>query len=111
MVFGEEEQMPAYRGRTHDLSFGGTGLLTDANLFTLSPVVILLAPAPSGENYPQQAIEITARQVFCVHSGKLPRFRLGFQFTHFKGDGLKLIKESLAHHQASRRRMLGSHLS
>ncbi|MFA7270760.1 MAG: PilZ domain-containing protein [Sterolibacterium sp.] len=99
LIFDEEEHRPTYHGRTHDLSLNGTGMLTSTNVFTSSPVVILLAPPPLYKNHRQKIIEIRARQVYCVYSGELACFHLGFQFTNFKDDGLQVLNERLVHHQ------------
>lgn len=103
LIFDEDEQRPTYHGRTYDLSLSGTGMLTNTNVFTASPVVILLAPPPLYEGHRQKVIEIRARQVYCVYSGTFSCFHLGFQFTNFKGDSLKVIKERLEHHHPIRK--------
>lgn len=103
LIFDEEEHKPTYHGRTHDLSLSGTAMLTDVNVYTTAPVVILLAPPPLHKGHRQKVIEIKARQAYCVYSGETACFRLGFQFVHFKGDGLKVLKERLTHHQPVRK--------
>lgn len=106
LIFDEAEHKPTYHGRTHDLSLSGTGMVTDTNVFSESPVVILLAPPPLYESHRQKVIEIKARQVYCVYSNALSGFHLGFQFTYFKGDGLKVIRERLEHHRPVRKNVL-----
>ncbi|MCX7179268.1 MAG: PilZ domain-containing protein [Proteobacteria bacterium] len=106
LVFDEHDNKPTYHGRTHDLSLSGTGMVTEANVFTEAPVVILLAPPPLYEKHRPKIIEIAARQVYCVYSGALSGFHLGFQFTYFKGDGLQMIRERLEHHQPVRKGVL-----
>lgn len=109
LIFDEEEHKPTYHGRTYDLSMSGTGMLTHSNVFTSSPVVILLAPPPLYQNHHPRVIEIQARQMYCVYSGEKSCFHLGFQFANFKGDGLEVIKERLGHHQPVNRKVIARH--
>lgn len=102
LIFDEHENKLTYHGRTDDLSLIGTGMHTDTNIFTRSPVVILLAPPPLHTGHRQKVIEITARQVYAVYSGASACFRLGFEFLHFKEDGLQILKERLKHHHPRR---------
>lgn len=99
VVFDEHEHRPTYHGRTHDLSLAGTAMLTDVDIFTASPVVILLAPPPLHTGHRQKVMEIQARQLYSVYSGATSCFRLGFQFMHFKDDALRILKERLKHHR------------
>ncbi|MFA6311862.1 MAG: PilZ domain-containing protein [Sterolibacterium sp.] len=99
LIFDEHEHKPTYHGRTHDLSLSGTAMLTDVDIFTSAPVVILLAPPPLYKNHRQKIIEIQARQLYSVYSGATSCFRLGFEFTHFKSDGLKVLTDRLKHHR------------
>lgn len=98
LIFDELEHKPTYHGRTHDLSLVGTAMLTHSNIFTSSPVVILLAPPPLRQNHRQKVIEIQACQVYAVYSGEASCFRLGFEFIDFKDDGLQVLKDRLKHH-------------
>lgn len=99
LIFDEAEHKPTFHGRTHDLSLIGTGMHTDINIFTSSPVVVLLAPPPLHKGHRQKVIEIRARQVYAVYSGESSCFRLGLEFDSFKGDGLQILKQRLEHHQ------------
>ncbi|MDD5175731.1 MAG: hypothetical protein PHQ05_04835 [Sterolibacterium sp.] len=98
MIFDELEHKPTYHGRTHDLSLIGTAMLTHVNVFSPSPVVILLAPPPLHRNHLPRVIEIKARQVYAVYSGATSCFRLGFEFIDFKDDGLQVLTDRLKHH-------------
>jgi len=98
MIFDESEHRPTYHGKTYDLSLVGTGMHTDTNIFTTSPVVVLLAPPPLHKGHRQKIIEIKARQVYAVYSGDSSCFRLGLEFVYFKGDGLQELKKRLEHH-------------
>ena len=99
LIFDEHEHKPTYHGKTDDLSLSGTGMHTDTNTFTKAPVLVLLAPPPLHPGHRQKVIEIRARQVYSVYSGDAMCFRLGFEFLHFKGDGLQILKDRLSHHQ------------
>lgn len=98
LVFDKLEQTQTFHGRTHDISLTGTGMLTNVNIFSRSPLVLLLAPPPLQVGRRQKIIEIHAQQVYAVYSGASSCFRLGFAFTGFKNDGLQLLKEMLSHH-------------
>ena len=98
LIFDEVEHKPTYHGRTHDLSQVGTAMLTHSNIFTASPVVILIAPPPLHKGHRQKVIEIRARQVYAVYSGAASCFRLGFEFVDFKDDGLQVLKDRFKHH-------------
>lgn len=97
LIFDEVEQKPTFHGRTHDLTLLGTGMLTHRDVFTDSPVVVLLAIPPLHRNGRQKVIEIRAKQVYSVYSGETFCFRLGLEFINFKGDGLKVLIEGLSH--------------
>lgn len=95
MVFEDREHKPTYHGRTHDLSFIGTGMLTNVNLMTRHPVTILLAPPPRSTRERQKIIEIRSKQIIAVYSGEAQCFRLSFAFLEFKNDGLDYLRERL----------------
>lgn len=95
MVFEGQDHMPTYHGRTRDLSFAGTGMLTNTNLLTKHPVIILLAPPPLSTKERRQIIEIRSRQIIAVYSGETQCFRLSFAFMEFKNDGLDYLRERL----------------
>lgn len=97
LIFDEVEQKPTFHGRTHDLTLVGTGMLTHRDVFTDSPVVVLLAIPPLHRNGRQKVIEINAKQVYSVYSGETFCFRLGLEFISFKGDGLQILREALSH--------------
>lgn len=99
LIFDEAENQATYHGRTDDLSLKGTGMHTNVNIFTTSPVVILIAPPPLHVGHRQKVIEIQARQVYAVYSGAAACFRLGFEFVKFKANGLAILKERLRYHQ------------
>ena len=98
LIFDEEENKPTYHGRTHDLTLVGTGMLTHKDVFTGSPVVVLLAIPPLQRNCKPKVIEIKARQIYSVYSGETYCFRLGLEFVHFKNDGLEILKDGLSHY-------------
>lgn len=98
LIFDKSEHRPAYHGRTSDLSMTGTGMHTDVNFFTPSPVILLLAPPPLVFGARQAVVEIQARQVYAVYSGDSACFRLGFEFLGFKDDGHRVLKEMLDFH-------------
>lgn len=98
LIFDEEEHKPTYHGRTHDLTLEGTGMLTHRDVMTESPVVVLLAIPPLQRNFKPKVVEIKARQIYSVYSGATYCFRLGLEFTHFKNDGLLILKEALSHY-------------
>jgi hypothetical protein len=99
LIFDGLENKPTYHGRTHDLTLAGTGMLASKNVYTESPVVVLLALPPQHRNRGQKVIEIQARQVYAVYSGDTFCFRLGLEFLGFKGDGLQILQERLSHHR------------
>lgn len=98
LIFDEVEQKPTFHGRTHDLTLVGTGMLTHRDVFTDSPVVVLLAVPPLHRNRRQKVVEIRSRQIYSVYSGETSCFRLGLEFIAFKGDGLEVLKEGLSYH-------------
>jgi hypothetical protein len=97
LIFDEVDQKPTFHGRTHDLTLVGTGMLTHRDVFTDSPVVVLLAIPPLHRSGRQKVIEIRARQAYSVYSGETFCFRLGLEFLGFKGDGLRILMEALSH--------------
>ena len=101
LVFGEGTGKLTFRGRTFDLSMHGTAMLTHANVFSKSPVTILLAPPPLRRVDSNKVIEIQAQQAYSVYSGSLSCFRLGFKFIRFKGDGKHILEDMLSHYQPS----------
>ncbi len=106
LIFDEAEHKPTYHGRTYDLSLVGTGMHTNINIFTASPVVVLLAPPPLHKGHRQKIIEIRARQVYAVYSGESLCFRLGLEFVSFKDDGLEVLKKRLEHHPTKVNRVI-----
>jgi len=101
LVFDGAEGKPIFHGWTFDLSMSGTAMLADNNVYTEAPVTVLLAPPPLIKDGSSKIIEIQARQVYSVYSGALSCFRLGLNFTKFKGDGMETLKEMLAHYRSS----------
>lgn len=99
LVFEDQEHKPTFHGRSHDLSLTGTGMLTDVNLYTEAPVIILLAPPPLHLGHRQKIIEIKARQQYVVYSGETRCWRLGFAFLEFKDNGFDVLRDRLQHHQ------------
>jgi len=99
LVFEDKENKPTYHGRTQDLSLTGTGMLTGNNLYSESPVIILLAPPPLHVGERQKIIEIKAHQQYVVYSGATRCWRLGFAFLEFKNDGFNVLRDRLQHHQ------------
>jgi hypothetical protein len=95
LVFDPQEQRHPLQGRTIDLSLTGTAMHTHSDTFTTAPVILLLAPPPLLFGQRQKIIEINARQVYSVYSGAGSCFRLGFQFTNYKDDGLRVLQEML----------------
>lgn len=95
LVFEDQEHMPAYHGRTRDLSYVGTGMLTHVNLMTRHPVIILLAPPPLSTRERRKIIEIRSKQIIAVYSGESRCFRLSFAFLEFKNDGLDYLRARL----------------
>lgn len=101
IVFEDQEKKPTYHGRTHDLSLVGTAMLTHVNLHkTASPVIVLLAPPPLHLKDRPKIIEVKARQLDAVYTGKHMCFRLGFAFHEFKNDGFDYLSDRLKHHKA-----------
>lgn len=101
IIFEDQESKPTYRGKTHDLSLVGTGMLTDVNLHkTSSPVIILLAPPPLHTKDRPKIIEVKSRQLDVVYSGAAGCFRIGFAFLEFKNDGMDQLAERLRHHKS-----------
>lgn len=98
-IYDEAGIKPAYHGRTHDLTLVGTGMLTNKDVFTDSPVAILLAIPPLYRDGRQKIIEIGARQIYSVYSGETSCFRLGLEFLSFKEDGFEILKEGLSHYR------------
>jgi hypothetical protein len=102
-IYDELDHKPTFHGKTHDLTLVGTGMLTHTDVFSDSPVVILLAIPPLHRSGKQRIIEIAARQVYSVYSGETSCFRLGLEFLQFKGDGFEILKEGLSHRHATLR--------
>ncbi|MFA7268570.1 MAG: hypothetical protein WC073_04430 [Sterolibacterium sp.] len=98
LIYDEAEHKPTYHGRTYDLTRVGTGMLTHKDVFSESPVAVLLAIPGLHKNAKPQVIEIKARQIYSVYSGETYCFRLGLEFMHFKGDGLQILEEGLSHY-------------
>lgn len=98
LIFDGVEHKPTFHGRTHDLTLVGTGMLTHRDVYTDSPVVVLLAVPPVHRNHRQKVIEIRSKQIYSVYSGETSCFRLGLEFLDFKEDGLEILTEGLSHH-------------
>lgn len=99
MVFDGMTHMPIYHGRTRDLTVCGTAMLTDRDVFSDHPVVILLAIPPTTPNGRHKIVEIRARQIYSVYSGETACFRLGLEFVDFKGSGLEVLKDALSQYR------------
>ena len=102
LVFDKAEHRPTYLGRTYDLSLMGAGILTNTNVFSSSPVLILLAPPPLYKGHRPRVIEVTARQLYCIYSGEKACFNLGFEFNNFKDGGIEMLRERLKSHRSLR---------
>lgn len=100
VIFRELEHQPTFHGKCHDLTLVGTGMLTDKDVFSESPLVVLLAIPPLHRSGHQKVIEINARQIYSVYSGETSCFRLGLEFREFKRDGFEILKEALSHRNA-----------
>lgn len=101
LIFDRGEEKLTYQGRTFDLSMHGTAMLTRHNVFSKTPVTILLAPPPLHKGGSKKVIEIQCHQVYSVYSGAQSCFRLGLNFVKFKGDGKNILRETLAHYGPS----------
>lgn len=92
---GKEE---IFHGRTYDISTSGVAVCSDHNIFTDSPVTIVLAVPALHPGEKQKVIEISSKMVYTVHASNGRGFRIGLRFLRFKGDGKKV----LAHHLEQR---------
>lgn len=95
VVFDEADNRPKFHGRTHEISVEGTSILTDSNIYATQSVTVLVAIPPLHTGQRKTIIEARARMRYTVHSSSHGRFRIGFHFESFKGDGRALLMSSL----------------
>ena len=95
IVFDEAENRPTIHGHTHDLSLSGASMHTDHNVFSTTPVTVLLSLPSLREEERQKTIEIRTHLIYSVYSGSNFCFRIGLNFIKFKNDGQKILKDRL----------------
>ena len=96
VAFDEGDVRPAFKGRTNDISVAGASILTDTNIYTTSLVTVLLAIPPLNSGQGRTIVEIRGRMRYTVHSSAHCRFRIGFHFESFTGDGRATLETSLS---------------
>ncbi|MCK9389479.1 MAG: PilZ domain-containing protein [Sulfuritalea sp.] len=96
VAFDEGVARPAFKGRTNDISIAGASILTDTNIYATNLVTLLLAIPPMNSGQGKTIVEIRGRMRYTVHSSEHCRFRIGFHFESFKGDGRAVLETSLA---------------
>lgn len=85
-----------YHGRTQDLSARGASVYVDHNIFTMKEVVVLLGVPPLHAGQKETIIEIQSSMVYTVFDSGQSQFRIGIRFSHFKGDGKKILEGILS---------------
>lgn len=95
IVYDHTDEHPTYHGVTHDISIGGLSLLTDHNIHTEESITLLLAIPPRQRGERTKIVEIRARMAYTVLSAGHDQFRIGMNFESFKGQGHKLLDNTL----------------
>lgn len=95
IIFDETENRPTIHGHTHDVSLRGASIYTEHNVFSNTPVTVLLSPPLAHEGERQKVIEIRTQLIYSVYAGGNNSFRVGLDFIKFKNDGLRILKDKL----------------
>lgn len=95
IVFDATDAADTYHGVTHEVSLHGCSILTEFNVFSESPVSILLSIPAGHPGGRRRVIEIHARMVYTVLSSGHQKFRCGIRFVRFKGDGRASLKRQI----------------
>lgn len=90
---GESHQ--TFYGRVHDISVGGVSIHADENLDFSQEVVVLLSIPPLVPGGGVKIIEVRCRHVYTVLAASIQKFRVGFNFRRFKGNGKRILEEHL----------------
>lgn len=95
IVFDATEQQETYHGVTDDLSMSGCSIMTDHNVFSDSPVTILLSTPADRPHGRKPLVEIKARMVYTVLAARRCQFRCGIHFLSFKGKGRSILQKAI----------------
>jgi c-di-GMP-binding flagellar brake protein YcgR len=96
LVHKNGDKNDIYHGRTSDLSATGANILVDHNIFVMGEVVLLLAIPPLHAGLKETLLEIDSRMVYTVLTAEHSQFRIGLRFLHFKGEGKRILTETLS---------------
>ena len=96
LVHKHSDKNEIYHGKTHDLSVTGASILVDQNIFIASEVVILLAIPPLHAGQKETIIEIQCSMAYTVLDNEQSQFRIGISFVHFKGEGKRILLNTLS---------------
>lgn len=96
LVHKNGDKNDIYHGRTHDLSLWGASILVDHNIFMMTEVVLLLAIPPTNMGAKEVIVEIQCRMAYTVLDSEQSRFRIGIRFLSFKGEGKRILSDTLA---------------
>ena len=86
---------PTYHGTTWDISLSGISFVVGYNVFTDQEITVLLAIPPHRYGEGKRIVECTAVMRHTVYSGEVGDFRIGIAFKNFKGDGRRILRDTL----------------
>lgn len=95
VVNEDGESRQTFYGRVHDISVGGVSIFTDDNLDFSQEVVVLLSIPPLVPGGGVKIVEVRCRHVYTVLAASVQKFRAGFNFRRFKGNGRRILEEHL----------------
>lgn len=95
IIFDETENRPTIHGHTHDVSLRGASIYTEHNVFSNTPVTVMLFPPLEHKGEQQKVIEIRTQLIYSVYGGGNSSFRVGLDFIKFKKDGQRILKDKL----------------
>ncbi len=103
MVFDQADGKPILHTDTHDLSIGGTAIVSTYSDLTGSLVTLLLArPMRSGAE-PPKMIKLRAQVVSSVHVPSMSGYRHGLRFVPSTDDGLSVLAGIINAAESARR--------
>ena len=103
VVFDQTDGRPILHTDTHDLSVGGTAIVTTYGDLTESLVTLLLARPIRPEAEPPKMIKLRAQVVSSVQVTSISGYRHGLRFVPSKDDGLSVLAGIINEAESGRR--------